>query len=918
MKPRAFTLIEMLLSIAVIAILAAIMTPVFLSFQTRNDIDVASMAVTRSVYRAQQLARSGEGDSTWGVNLSSGAVTIFKGTTYAGRDVNYDEIFSIPNNITLTGTSSVVFSKMYGLPSASSTITLTSVNNETRIVNINAKGALTTTGSSDPGVSVVIPGAPSVTLSVTPSSIAEAAGTATLTTTLSATAPSDVVVSLSYSGTATVTSDYTRPSSITILAGALTGTATLTAVQDIIYEGAETIIVDISSVTNANESGTQQVTVTINDDEPAPFTCGNQVVVTDVAGHTCNEAYPDYDKCTYDTVSIGTQCWMKQNLNIGERIDGYSTYQTNNSILEKFCYNETSGYCQSGGGLYEFNEAIQYSSEGAQGICPAGWHIPTNAEWATLSSYLTANGQSGTEGTALKAASPAWDGSDSVNFTALPVGILDSSFYYSSLNSSSCLRSSSLDGASFGWYLGLVSTVSTIDNSSYSLISGLSVRCLADSAPSSATVTLSATPSSIAEAAGATTLTATLSSTVASNVTVNLGYSGTATVTSDYTRPSSITILAGYLTGTATLTAVQDTLYEGNETIITDISSVTNATESGTQQVTTTITDDEAIPTVTLGVSPSSIAEAAGATTLTATLSNYSSSDVTVNLSYSGTATVTDDYLRSSTITISAGSLTGSATLTAVQDAVYEGSETIIADISSVVGANESGAQQVTVTIIDDDPVPFVCGTGQVTVTATAEHTCNTASPYYDRCVYDTVQVGTQCWLKQNMNVGTAIDGTMYYQTNNSILEKFCYSQNYVNCQTYGALYEFDESMQWSTTERAQGICPTGWHIPSNAEWTTLVSYLTANGQSGTEGTALKTTSPTWNGTNAAGFTALPAGYLSSGGSSLEQTTSAYLRSSTIDGLYNSWSRNLKTSTVVVGSASVARTTGYSIRCLKD
>ena len=142
MKPRAFTLIEMLLSIAVIAILAAIMTPIFLSFQTRNDIDVASLAVVRNVYRAQQLARNGEGDSPWGVNLSSGAITVFKGATYAGRDASYDEIFSIPDNITLAGTSTIVFSKMYGLPSASSTIILTSINNEARTVDINAKGTV--------------------------------------------------------------------------------------------------------------------------------------------------------------------------------------------------------------------------------------------------------------------------------------------------------------------------------------------------------------------------------------------------------------------------------------------------------------------------------------------------------------------------------------------------------------------------------------------------------------------------------------------------------------------------------------------------------------------------------------------------------------------------------------------------------
>jgi prepilin-type N-terminal cleavage/methylation domain-containing protein len=142
MKPRAFTLIEMLLSIAVVAILAGIMVPIFLSFQTRNDVDIASLALVRSIRRAEQLSRNGEGDSAWGVNLLSGEITGFRGGSYADRDATYDEIFFIPSNISFTGTSSMVFSKLYGWPSASSTINLTSVNNEIRTININSKGSV--------------------------------------------------------------------------------------------------------------------------------------------------------------------------------------------------------------------------------------------------------------------------------------------------------------------------------------------------------------------------------------------------------------------------------------------------------------------------------------------------------------------------------------------------------------------------------------------------------------------------------------------------------------------------------------------------------------------------------------------------------------------------------------------------------
>ena len=104
---------------------------------------------------------------------------------------------------------------------------------------------------------------------------------------------------------------------------------------------------------------------------------------------------------------------------------------------------------------------------------------------------------------------------------------------------------------------------------------------------------------------------------------MTLTATGTATGGgTDYTLASNtITINAGSTTGTTTVTAVQDLLDEPNETVILDITGVTNGTENGTQQETITITDDDAAPTVSLSVSPATIAEAAGVSTVTATLS---------------------------------------------------------------------------------------------------------------------------------------------------------------------------------------------------------------------------------------------------------------------------------------------------------
>src|SRR5439155_26732168 len=105
-------------------------------------------------------------------------------------------------------------------------------------------------------------------------------------------------------------------------------------------------------------------------------------------------------------------------------------------------------------------------------------------------------------------------------------------------------------------------------------------------------------------------------------------------------------------------------------------------------------------PTVTLGLNGSPIAEAGGVAAVTATLSAPSGQTVTVDLAFSGTATLGSDYTRSGTsIVISPGATNGTITLTAMQDSVDEVDETIIVDISAVTNGAESGTQQVTAVI---------------------------------------------------------------------------------------------------------------------------------------------------------------------------------------------------------------------------
>ena len=75
---------------------------------------------------------------------------------------------------------------------------------------------------------------------------------------------------------------------------------------------------------------------------------------------------------------------MAKNLNIGTMIDG-GDHQEDDGIIQKHCYADFSSYCDIYGGLYEWREMMQYTeTQGVQGICPDGWHLPTDAEWCSL------------------------------------------------------------------------------------------------------------------------------------------------------------------------------------------------------------------------------------------------------------------------------------------------------------------------------------------------------------------------------------------------------------------------------------------------------------------------------------------------------------------------------------------------------
>lgn len=184
----------------------------------------------------------------------------------------------------------------------------------------------------------------------------------------------------------------------------------------------------------------------------------------------------------------------------------------------------------------------------------------------------------------------------------------------------------------------------------------------------------------------------------------------TPTISGTGERDAAITVKEGTTTLCAT---TADTLgaWSCESTVVLSVASHTisvTQTDAGgniSPAATRTFTVSSTAPSVTLSVNNANIAEASGVATFTATLSATSSQTVTINFTFTGTATGSGmDYsISSSSISISAGSATGTMTVTAAQDVIDEANETVVVEISSIVNATESGIQQRTTTITDDD-----------------------------------------------------------------------------------------------------------------------------------------------------------------------------------------------------------------------
>ena len=194
---------------------------------------------------------------------------------------------------------------------------------------------------------------------------------------------------------------------------------------------------------------------------------------------SCPEApIVTYAGRTYNTIKIGDQCWLKENLNVGAMIIG-SLDANNDGIIEKYCYDNDEANCDKYGGLYQWNEAMQYNAESTQSICPIGWRIPTYDEFISLkdvvgrsSNVLKSIGQGSEDGV----------GTNTSGFSALLAGSRSGVSYnfYSLGNIANFWNTGEGYSSNIAINMNLYHSTDEIKFDSHYKDYGFSVRCLKD------------------------------------------------------------------------------------------------------------------------------------------------------------------------------------------------------------------------------------------------------------------------------------------------------------------------------------------------------------------------------------------------------------------------------------------------------
>ncbi len=245
------------------------------------------------------------------------------------------------------------------------------------------------------------------------------------------------------------------------------------------------------------------------------------------------------------------------------------------------------------------------------------------------------------------------------------------------------------------------------------------------------------------------------------------------------------------------------------------------------------------------------------------------------------------------------------------------------------------GTQTLTVTAFKADGTTHITGSP---LTFTATGTAITVTDVNGN-TYQAVIIGEQVWMAENLkttnydNAGTAgaeiplvTDNTVWADFSGNAGDKaYCYYNNNANEEknTYGALYTYDAATNGDNSgSNVQGICPTGWHLPNDTEWSELITYLGGNTVAGgkmKEAGMAHWESPNEGATNESGFTALPSGFRTDDtGEFITMGVINYWWSATQENDYRAWNYKVRSASSWIDHLDYDKSMGFSVRCVQD
>ena len=269
-------------------------------------------------------------------------------------------------------------------------------------------------------------------------------------------------------------------------------------------------------------------------------------------------------------------------------------------------------------------------------------------------------------------------------------------------------------------------------------------------------------------------------------------------------------------------------------------------------------------------------------------------------------------YSLGATADVDAGTLTGTTLKSTVTGSSLTG-------VGTITSGTWSGTA---VAIAKGGTGLTAAGTDGQILTSTSAGTLTWTTTTSTPAGLPTIVIGTQQWMEKNLDVMTYRNGDVIPQETDATAwaalttGAWCW---YINSADSGAIYS--KLYNWYAVNDARGLAPQGWHIPTDAEWTTLGTLLGGNSVAGGKMKTTGTTrwaSPNTSATNESGYAGLPGGFRNYNGSFFSVGYVGTWWSATEYGSTYAWTRNLSYGIGDLNRYSDDKQDGFSVRCLRD